>query len=730
MNNLKIKAQILIIVNFYIFASMKIKAFIFCILFALLSTTIYAQVDSLSNRLIYNWTLSPSDLNLVYADTDTSLESFQQFNPILQSTITSNYLGNLGTASQSNIYYDRQKHQTGFIFSEPYAIYFHLPYEHKYFNTKRPYSLFSYGNGGKKEENEQLLSILHTQNVNQDFNVGIDYDLISAAGRYQRQALKVHAATLFTSYQYKGYRVHANYTLNKAKGEENGGIDSLRYLGSNEYQDPNTIPVKLSDANILVQNNSFHLVQEFRFGKFAAPAKKEEKTNQPGKTGKPGKPGKKTPPVNNKANPTNIKTEKPSADTLRKNIRDERDEYPDSLQNLEKSIPKSASENKIAVPENGNGFSISHELKYNKDMRKFYDANIDEPFYDSLDKFLNLTKTYDAAYQKLFSNKISVNYRYKDKFSTSLSFYNEQLDYEYKTDTIFQQSDTLINNLFLNSYNSNSASFYLGAELFNHFIIDGIAEYFINGYKQEDSRVNLLVGYKWKTWLISLEGNYKNKKPDYFYKQYSSNHFRWDNNNLIRQEEWDGNFVIRNNKYRLEARAGYGQITGHIYLNSSAYVKQYGNQINILTGEISKKFKIGPFHTDTRFVYQKSTNDSLLCLPEYNLYQSAYYEKLFYFKSTGGNLLMHAGIDYRYSSSFMADGYMPVTGLFYRQYDQMLDDYHCFDIFFNFTLKRARIYLIYNYLNSAINETYFYNAPSYPAQPAVFKFGFAWTFYD
>jgi len=87
-------------------------------------------------------------------------------------------------------------------------------------------------------------------------------------------------------------------------------------------------------------------------------------------------------------------------------------------------------------------------------------------------------------------------------------------------------------------------------------------------------------------------------------------------------------------------------------------------------------------------------------------------------------------VDYRFSSSYTADGYMPVTGLFHRQYDQKLGDFHCFDIFANFTLKRARFYLIYNYLNSALNNSYFYNAPSYPAPPAVFKFGFAWTFYD
>ena len=242
---------------------MKFKAYISSIVFILITISTYSQIDSLENRKIYNWKLDPYDLSIQLVELDTSLASFQNFNPLLKNTISSNYLGNLGSAAQSKIYYDRKVYKTGFVFSEPYAIYFHLPKDQLYFNTKRQFTLFNYGSGGPKNESEQVLGVLHTQNVNKDFNFGFDYDMISSDGRYQNQQVKQNKITLFSSYQKKGYRLHVNVGLNRVKAQENGGIDSLHYLGSDEYKNRKNIPVKLDDARNQVFNTGFYLAQEY-----------------------------------------------------------------------------------------------------------------------------------------------------------------------------------------------------------------------------------------------------------------------------------------------------------------------------------------------------------------------------------------------------------------------------------------------------------------------------------
>ena len=291
--------------------------------------------------------------------------------------------------------------------------------------------------------------------------------------------------------------------------------------------------------------------------------------------------------------------------------------------------------------------------------------------------------------------------------------------------------DTSIRLNYREAHSNSNLSLYLRAKLFNKLLFSGYGEYYITGYKKENSKVNLKLSYIIKeNTEIGIKGNYSNKCPDFFYKRFSSNHFKWENNYLRMIEEWDAGIFIHNRKYKFDANVRYGQITNYLYLDSTAYVNQFRGQINILYGEISKHIRLGPINSFTRFVYQKSTNDSVLNLPEYNLYQSLYYERLFNFPSTGGELMIQFVVDYRFASSFMADGYMPITGLFYRQFEHEQGDYHCFDVFVNFTIKRARFYLKYNYINSAINEKYYYTAPFYPSPEPLFKFGLAWTFYD
>ncbi len=719
---------------------MKFKASILLIVLLGVTNTIYGQIDTLDNRKIYNWKLNSYDLKLELVEVDTSLVAFQNFNPILTKSLTSNYLGNLGTAAQSKIYYDRKLYNTGFIFSEPYGIYLHLPQEQLYYNTKRQFTLINYSNAGPKEESEQVLGVLHTQNVNKDFNVGVDYDMISSDGRYLNQEVKQNKVTLFSSYQKKGYRIHTNLYLKKIKAQENGGIDSLHYLGDDDYKNRRNIPVRLEDARNEITNTGLYLAQEYRFGKTVHEVNIKPKENI-NKAPNQSKLGGGPRALKGKS----IKGELESRDTAENDLKQ------DSLVNVVDSVKvndltysDSLSIKNDSVPQNMtydttevfrmSGFSFSHELSYNNNNRKYIDDDISESFYENRDVFIDSTKTHDEVRQKQFANKLSLNYKYSDKFSIRMSLYNEQMKYEYNisSDTsISATSDTTIKNNIQKSYSNNNASFYMRALLFNQIYFSGYGEYYISGYKKENSKLDLKFAYIFrKNTELSFEGEYTNHKPDYFYKNFSSNHFNWQNDYLRNIEEWNVGFAIRNNKYKFYTKAQYGQISNHLYLDSTAYVNQYRDQINILSAELSKTFKLGPINSVTRFVYQKATEDSILALPEYNLYQSLYFERLTTFKSTGGELLWQVGVDYRYASSYIADGYMPTTGMFYRQFDHTQEDYHCFDVFINIRIKRARFYLKYQYLNSMINEKYYFTGPFYPSPEPLIKFGLAWTFYD
>ncbi|MBU8892568.1 MAG: putative porin, partial [Bacteroidales bacterium] len=528
---------------------------------------------------------------------------------------------------------------------------------------------------------------------------------------------------LFSSYKQKQYQIHTCFNVNRVKAQENGGIDSLHYLGSSEYSNRKNIPVRIDDASSQVFNTSFYLVQEYQIGKSfeEVRAVSSEAINKVGSKPLSGK------GIKIVKDTSNISGENVISDTLSIGMREKTSSMSDSLM-------VSVTTDTVKVFKMS-GLSISHEMIYNSNVRKFFDDNITEDFYSGLDIFIDSVKSRDATGQKQFGNKFSLHYKYLEKFSSKVSFFNEYEIYEF-SDTIHEINSTGLQDTVIRSGNSetttnNSVNLYLRARLFDRYSFKGMGEYFISGYKQGNSLANLEVSWLlFKNTEISLSGRYENFRPDYYYQNYTSNNFIWHNQNLRRIEKWNSEFLIRNRKFNTIAKIRYGQILNYLYIDQTAYVNQYYGQINIISAELSEKIKLGPVHSLTRLVYQKSSNDSILSLPDINLYQSLYYEHLKKFKSTGGELLWQFGVDYRYSGGYFADGYMPVSGLFYRQYDHRLSDFHCMDIFINLMIKRARFYLKYNYLNSAISENYFFTGPYYPSPQPVFKFGLAWTFYD
>jgi len=704
---------------------MKLKMKILWVVLTVLTTTAYAQIDSLENRILYNWKLNPYDLSLELVEVDTSLTAFQNFNPLLKTRISNNYLGNLGTAAQSKVYFDRELYETGFLFSEPYGVYFHLPYDQLYYNTKKQFTLLNYSTGGPKEESEQVLGVLHTQNINENFNFGFDYDLISSAGRYQNQEIKQNLISLFSSYSKKAYTLHTNFGFNRLKGQENAGIDSLQFLNDNDYSNRKNIPVRLSDARTQVLNTNFYLAQEYSFGRTKQEVKEREEVAQQksivnklsDRKSLKGKPGK---PEEDFEKPQDLDAELNDTSSINNNVSD-------------------TTESKIIVDTiqvfRSSGFSISHELTYNSDVRKFFDESVDEDFYIKRDIFIDSLKTHDEVRQKILGNKLALNYKYSDKFSARFAFYNESAKYRYniKHDTIayLPVIDTIIRKDTSAKFYNNNLSVYLKAFLFNQIYFSGYAEQYISGYKKDNSKLNMKFAYILKNNIeFSLEGKYENSKPDFFYNHYASNNFKWNNDSLENIEEWNAGFSIQSSKYKFYLKAKYGQITNLVYLDTLAYVNQNKNSINVLSIDLYKHLKVGIANSITRFVYQTSSNDSLISIPEYNLYQSFYLEHLWKFPATGGELLWQLGIDYRYSSGYYADGYMPPSGLFHRQFDYKADNYQSLDLFVNVNIKRVRIYLKYSYLNTAVNDEYYLTGPHYPAPDPIFKWGLAWTFYD
>jgi len=226
------------------------------------------QLDSLGynvESVIRAWKLSNYGTIKKSIELDTILGELQNYNPIYQKSISNSYLGNLGSAYQSNVFIDRVTDES-FLFFKPYRVYIMKPEDVVFYNTTTPYTKLSYETGGPKGQSENLLRAMQTQNINPYWNFGINYDLISSDGQYQNQKTKLYDFTLFSSYKKREYGFDIVLNTNRMSMEENGGVfrDSL-ITDTNE--DAENIQVNLDQASSRLTNFNFFMNHSYGIGK-------------------------------------------------------------------------------------------------------------------------------------------------------------------------------------------------------------------------------------------------------------------------------------------------------------------------------------------------------------------------------------------------------------------------------------------------------------------------------
>ncbi len=196
------------------------------------------------------------------AQADTSFNRFYVFKYPEKNSISGIDLGNLGSASRSNVFMDSyQTSDNEFTFLNPYSLYIANAKNNVYFNTRRPYTEVFHSMSSKVKE-EQTLRFTHTQNINPLFNVGLDYHLIASLGEYPEQQVKKHSLTFHGNYEKKRYSLHAAFFYNNFKLEENGGV-----LDTMSQVDMNTLTTFLSGATSKMIERDVFASQKFLFGK-------------------------------------------------------------------------------------------------------------------------------------------------------------------------------------------------------------------------------------------------------------------------------------------------------------------------------------------------------------------------------------------------------------------------------------------------------------------------------
>ena len=197
--------------------------------------------DSLQHRVDDTITI-----NFRYLDSsrllkiDSSVNDFYQRYPIPPTYID---LGNLGNAARDLVFHPFLKPgwDPGWHAYDPYVF---TVDETKFYHTTKPYSELGYLIGSKSE---QMINVVHTQNINKNWNAFFQYRLINSPGAFNNQRSNHNNYRFSSWYLSKNKRYQAFLVLlgSKLQSAENGGIKHLHDLDSNIYGNRFSIPTKI-----------------------------------------------------------------------------------------------------------------------------------------------------------------------------------------------------------------------------------------------------------------------------------------------------------------------------------------------------------------------------------------------------------------------------------------------------------------------------------------------------
>lgn len=220
---------------------------------------IYVEPDTLR---IHKWHYSPNVFDFDIVTYDSTLDMLNLHRPANREGRVTAYLHQLGTAIQSHEYFEPNS-PTRFIFLQSFTPYMHQAETEEFYNVKTPFTLFGY-DGGMKDE--QIISLLHTQNVTKGLNLFFKYNSFGGEGEYVDQKTKNRSGSLGGSFIEGRLATHVAWTFNRIDVQENGGIVD-EYLVTDSIMAPREIPTRLSDARTFIKDRQWFIDQKVGFVK-------------------------------------------------------------------------------------------------------------------------------------------------------------------------------------------------------------------------------------------------------------------------------------------------------------------------------------------------------------------------------------------------------------------------------------------------------------------------------
>ncbi len=375
--------------------------------------------------------------------------------------------------------------------------------------------------------------------------------------------------------------------------------------------------------------------------------------------------------------------------------------------------------------------TFSHILTWENNKHTYTDKSPGSGFYDTV--FINTSRTFDSLYSRIIKNTLRFDFSTDEnrKFSLGggVGIRNELHRY---SQIIPTHDSTKADTSVWNKMNN-----VLVGRLYNNvgekfgWMANG--ELYLTGFRAGDFNLSgeIKKSFGWEkgtaSWLIT--GSIINRKPSFWYGQWGGNHFEWYNDmNKELRVDVGTSFIYPARK--TELKLNYAIIDNYTGFDENAMPFQHSGGLSVAAMVVQKEFITWKFHFNFDILVQKSSNMEVLDLPLFTTRSAGFFEHMLRFKQTNGKLNTQLGIEVFYHTLYHSYAYMPATGRFYNQSQEMTGDYPFVNLFLNLKLKRTRIFLMFDHINSGLLSYNYLLTPSYPLNIRMLRYGLAWTFYN
>lgn len=600
---------------------------------------------------------------------DSSITDFTQRFPVPWYHY---HLGNVGNATRSMIFPPLMKPGWDHGF-HAYDTYNFNDYETKFFNTTRPYTEIQYQIGSKLE---QLLGLIHTQNIMPNWNASLQYRLVNSPGFFRNQNTNHNNYRFSSWYQSKNKRYQNFFVVvgNKLQSAENGGIkNDLNYLDSSgTFSERSSIPTRLGPIGSGTSMNFF-------------------------------------------SNTINTGTRYTNASYI---LRQQYDIVgdKDSIVTDSTVIPLFYPRLRVELTTS----LKTYNYRYNDN-----DPDSSLNFYKT---FYNIDTPNVFAYQdkwKDFTNDFSI-YQFPDA-KNSQQFFKAGVAFQMLTG-IFD-TGTVTNkyhNFFVHGeYRNKTRNRKWDVEAHGNFYLNGMNAGDYNAHVSLKRLISKNIGY------LELGFANVNRTPSFVFDSTSSFYLSDEYQNFNKENftEIFGSFDLPKLKAKIYGR--YLLISNYTYFKDYKEAAQYGRLFNMLQVTAEKQIKIGgKWNWRTWLVLQQLTGNPPVNVPLFLTRNQIGYDGNLGFK----NLLTSFGIELRYYTPYKADGYSPLTGQFFYQENETIKmKMPDLAAYLHFRIKTFTAYLRFENLNSLDISTGKFTknnivSPNYPYPGMQMRIGVYWSF--